>query len=119
MIEFMNKKMRKNRKGFTLIELIVVIAILGILAAIAIPRFAGTMTTAKQRTHDANVRTIESAVGVYEAENGSLPDDIDALTASAKYLTENPDDPLTATVEPGYTYSPTNGVLPAKGDYTR
>lgn len=48
----------KNQKGFTLIELIVVIAILGILAAILIPRFAGVQDTAKKSADESSVQQI-------------------------------------------------------------
>ena len=69
MIKFFRKQM--NKKGFTLIELIVVIAILGILAAIAIPRFSGVQDGAADETHQANIRTIESAANLYVADNGN------------------------------------------------
>lgn len=105
------KNIRKNRKGFTLIELIVVIAILAILAAIAIPAFAGSLNNAKKQAHNANVRTIQSAVELYLVENPSVArdamDDIDTLVSD--YLTEVPTVPDHPSLSG--TYEVTNGVV--------
>jgi len=69
MIQAIQKRL-KNRKGFTLIELIVVIAILGILASIAVPRLGGFTDSANKRAHEANIRIIKGAAQMLIADKG-------------------------------------------------
>jgi prepilin-type N-terminal cleavage/methylation domain-containing protein len=66
-------KRAKNKKGFTLIELIVVIAILAILAAIAIPRLGGFTATAKENVAVANEKLVNTMISTYYADNGAYP----------------------------------------------
>lgn len=68
MFKFVNKM--KNRKGFTLIELVVVIAILGILALIAIPRFAGVRDNAEASAATSYATTVINAAEIYYIETG-------------------------------------------------
>jgi len=79
--------MLKNRKkkGFTLIELIVVIAILGILAAVLIPRFGGFTEKARKTQALTDAKQIATAIDSFYAENDSWPtsDDLDEILTTA------------------------------------
>lgn len=68
MLMKMRSKMQ-NQKGFTLVELMVVVVILGILIAIAVPVYNNVTKTANQRAVEANLRTIDGAIMQYEAAN--------------------------------------------------
>ena len=63
----MLRRMKNNDKGFTLVELIVVVAILGILAALIVPRIMGNVEDAKISREIANARTLASEITVYNA----------------------------------------------------
>lgn len=67
------RKAGRSQRGFTLVELMVVIAILGILAAIAIPRFSGATDRADAAKVDGDMNTLMSALEVYRANHGSYP----------------------------------------------
>lgn len=84
----MMKMLKKNKKGFTLIELIVVIAILAILAAVAIPRFAGFQESAKQKSDEQIASILANAAAVYYAENNALPANTGAITALVPYAND-------------------------------
>jgi prepilin-type N-terminal cleavage/methylation domain-containing protein len=67
----MKKNTKKSKKGFTLIELVVVIAILGILAAILVPVISGFIETANQATDNANARLVYQAAAMWFASNNA------------------------------------------------
>ena len=67
------------KKGFTMIELIFVIVILGILASVAIPRLAGTRTDAEIATTVANIRTLLSDLNSYYVVKGEFAEGADAV----------------------------------------
>ena len=73
----------KKQRGFTLIELVVVIAVLGILAGIAIPRFLDAQASARGAKVLADLRTIDSAITMYNAETGDDPTDVRQLTGES------------------------------------
>ena len=96
----------KSRKGFTLIELMVVILIVGILAAVAIPLMRGRIDSAKWTEGKAAAGTIATALRAYCAEQGG---DLTALTF-----------PLTDFTTLGVTDDDLEGTIfsAASGDYT-
>ena len=66
-------KRAKGEKGFTLIELIVVIAVLGVLATLVIPRVVGVKSDAEKAAADANEKIIRNALERYYADEGKYP----------------------------------------------
>jgi competence protein ComGC len=95
---------RKSIQGFTLVELLVVVLILGALAFIAIPRIGQSSTTAKKNACDTNVDLLNSQIELYYANNGSFPAALTNITGDANYF---PDGAPTCPLGTTYTYSTT------------
>ena len=77
--------MKKNQKGFTLVELMIVVAIIGILAAIAIPKFADMLEKSREGATKGNLSSINSGISLYVSDNqGVTPGTLDTTT-----LTQN------------------------------
>ena len=117
------KNLVKGKKGFTLIELVIVIAILGILAGIAIPRFLNATATARGARIVADLRTIDSAIVIYNARTGNLPTATTDLTTAGtgtnptqfQLLASWPVPPTGSAIFPA---APATTVTPAETAYT-
>ena len=70
-----------RRKGFTLIELVMIIAIIGILAAVAIPRFIDLTNQAEQAAEEGVVGAVRSGIYTSYAQNRAFPAALDAAAA--------------------------------------
>ena len=93
MLMKMRSKMQ-NQKGFTLVELMVVVVILGILVAIAVPVYNSVTEKAEKSAIQANLRTIDGAIMAYGANHdGAIPTAENLTAAADAYIQEWPTKP--------------------------
>lgn len=69
----------RNQEGFTLVELLIVVIILAILAAIIVPQFSAATDDAKQSAYDTNIANIRSAIDLYRQQHTAYPGAVSAL----------------------------------------
>lgn len=85
---------RGTQSGFTLIELMIVMAIISILAVIAIPSYLGAVRQAREAVLKEDLQTMRNAIDSYTADKQKAPQALDDLVQEG-YLREIPEDPMT------------------------
>ena len=87
-----------KRSGFTLIELIVVMAIIATLLTIALPRYFGSVERSKEVTLRQSLNVMREAIDKFNADNGRYPEKLQDLVEK-RYIRAIPVDPITESVE--------------------
>lgn len=78
-------KFKKNQKGFTLVEVLLVVVILGILAAVALPRFLTTRDASQRRTCQSNLSAMNAAIEEYQFMNGTWPTLVSEIATTTRF----------------------------------
>lgn len=82
--------------GFTILELLVVMAIIGTLLSLAVPRYYGSVEKTKEAVLRENLKTLRATLDRFHADTGAYPETLQELVAR-RYLRTIPEDPLTGS----------------------
>ena len=85
---------RKHNAGFTLVELMIVMAIIGVLAVIAVPSYIGALRHAREAVLKEDLHVLRSAIDSYTMDKQKAPQSLDDLIQDG-YLKAIPEDPIT------------------------
>ena len=91
----------RAKKGFTLVEILIVVVILGILAAVVIPQFTNASTEAKENSLKSDLRTMRSQIELYKIRNSDTPPATLAVLETDNYLREVPVNPFSGQAREG------------------
>ncbi len=94
MVTMRTEKTRRGQGGFTLVELMVVMLIIGVLAAIAIPSYIASLKSAREAVLKEDLHVMRQAIDSYTMDKEKGPQSLDDLV-QAGYLKELPNDPMT------------------------
>jgi general secretion pathway protein G len=106
---------RQHHAGFTLVELLVVLAIVALLLTLAVPRFFPSVDGAKDTILEDNLRTTRAVIDQYYSDTGRYPDSLEQLVEK-KYLRTIPVDPITGSSDTWVIVPPDDGAKGALYD---
>lgn len=87
-----------RRAGFTLVELLVVMAIVALLLTIAVPRYFGSLARSKEVALQENLKVLRISLDKYSGDKGHFPDTLEELV-TGRYLRAVPLDPITESAQ--------------------
>lgn len=106
----MTHRRRGRQGGFTLIELIVVMAIVALLVSIAAPRYLQSIDRAREATLRSSLAVMREAIDRYAADRGRYPDSLQDLV-DTRYLRSLPEDPMTGRRDAWLVLAPPPGAV--------